>query len=86
VLCGLQPRAGEVRVRHSDVARYAQDGGAHLMRTYRICRQIGTRLADVSLSFTDALTIVAPSRDVALERARKLVADSRNLVAIATEN
>jgi hypothetical protein len=56
------------------------------MRTYRICRQIGTRLADVSLSFTDALTIVAPSRDVALERARKLVADSRNLVAIATEN
>lgn len=62
-----------------------------LIHRYRICRAIptrsGERLVNVGLvGITDALTLHAASADLALARAKKLVADTRNLVAIPEAN
>lgn len=62
------------------------------MRTFRICREIatsaGVRRAPVGLPAMgiDALSITAPDEATALARANALVADTRNLIAIPTEN
>ncbi len=56
---------------------------------FRVCRSLRNgSLIDVGIPAMriDALTLTAPDADTALERARLLVQDSRNLVVILESN
>lgn len=60
--------------------------------SFRICREVqtksGVRLVDVPVPAMgiDALSLHAPDEETALVRARQLVRDTRNLIAIPEAN
>lgn len=58
-----------------------------MLARFRIVRRVGSRLVNVGVpGMTDALTMHAADSETALANARRVVADTRNLIAIPESN